>query len=536
MKLIVSLLLVLFCAQTLAQESTVEITDASKTSQYAKAYSLFKEGKYNATAAELGEVSKQISKDDLKAQGLIAYWRGICFNRAQNFEDAIREFGSALGLEYAPLDIHYEYGQALFAADKLAEARVQFRESLRKKFKQAVSLYYIGYVSNEMGEKKKAVTFYRAIEKIQSDDAMEVRQAAETQIGDIYLEQVEKHPDAFKAVESYVIPQYKQALEIDRQSPLAEQIQEKITELQRKYDLVLFKLRNGRPTLVPPYFARFATEIGMDSNVTFSPTEQEVAESDKQSPFSKTDLIGRYTFYHRDFLSLSPEFRFNYTRYLNRKDTIYRNDNYLMAPALRTAYEHRLWNKPASVLFDYDYSEARRDIDAKEELKFSSRSHTLMIGERFNYFTWGESILRLRHRIFDSYQETSNSTTTSLVFEQIRALKVNTLLFFASYDRTRVENDVYDTDALTLRTDLIMARVRNWFTPSFGFGITRTKPINDSDRGIEYLINPNARLSKTFGKNWRGNLKFDYQDYKSDDEANFAYKKYTYSFELEYLF
>ena len=537
MKFIAWMLFLLLSANLLAQESTIEINKASQSGVFGESYKLYQQGKYSATIEELSEVLKKDPNNKSKSfLGLIAYWKGLCFSRIQDFESAIPEYSQALGLEYVPKDLNYEYGQALFAANKLSDARLQFRESLKRNFKRAVSLYYIAFISKELGEKKKAVTFYKAIQKLDASEAMEVRQAAEMQIGDIYLEQIEKHSDAFRAVEDYVLPQYKIAFEIDTESNLASEIQDKIRKLQRKYDLILFKLRNGRPTLIPPYFLRLAVEYGMDSNVTFSPTEQEVAESKRRSPFGRTDMIGRYTFYMRDFLSISPEFRFNYTRYLNREPEIYRNDNYLMAPALRTAYEHHLWKKPASVLFDYDYSEIRRDIDSEKKLKFASRSHTLMLGERFNYFNFGESIVRLRRKMFDSYTADTDSTTTSLVLEQIRSFSINTLLFYASYDMMRVKNDYYDTNAMTFRTDFIFARFRDWFTPSFGLGLSRIKPLNNEARGTEYLINPNVRLSKTFKKSWRGNLKFDYQDYKSEDTANYAFKKYIYSFELEYLF
>lgn len=537
MKLLAWMLILVISYNVCAQTSdSTEILSAAKNSKFEKAYVNFSQGKYQATIDELTilENSKTHSKS---VQGLITYWKAIAYNRTQDFPQAIIHFDRALNLGFAPQDIYYEYGQALFADEKLKDARLQFRESLKKKFKRAVSLYYIAFISRELGEKKKAVTFFKAINKLDESEAKEVRQSAQTQIADIYLEQVEKQPDAFRTIDSFVIPQYKKALELDPESGLAPTIQEKIVTLQRKYDLVLFKLRNGRPTLVPPYFLRLAQEIGNDSNVTFSPTETTVSKSRQSSIFSKTDMIGRYTFYYRNIMSVAPEIRFNNTYYFNRVPEIYRNDNYLIAPALRTAYEHHLWKKPASHLFDYDYSEARRDVNAEKNLEFSSRAHTLMLGERFNYFDSGETIVRIRHRMFESYQSTQDSKTTSLVFEQIKSLKTNTLLFYASYDRTRVDNNVFDTDAFTFRTDLIMARVKDWFTPSIGLGITTTDPINDRDnRGREFLINPNARLSKTFARKWRGNLKFDYQNNKSKDEDAFAFKKNIYSLELEYLF
>ena len=160
-----------------------------------------------------------------------------------------------------------------------------------------------------------------------------------------------------------------------------------------------------------------------------------------------------------------------------------------------------------------------------------------MLSERFNYFSSGESVLRLRYRKLESYLEGSDSKLTSLVFEHVKPLELNTLLFYLSYDRMRVDTEVFDTNALTLRGDLIFARAYDWFTPSIGLSLTSTDPINDRGaRGRELLINPNLRIAKNFQKSWRANLKYDYQKNNSKDEENFAYKKSIYSFELEYLF
>jgi tetratricopeptide (TPR) repeat protein len=537
MKRFAWMLLICFCVNLWAQENSIELNQAQQNQIFKTSFGYYQLGKYQTTIEELKQTENLQGANLSKSQqGLIAYWKGLCYNRIKDFENASIEFSKALGLDYSPVDINYEYGQALYASEKLAEARLQFRESLRKKFKRAVSLYYIAYLSNALGEKKKAISFYKAVDKLSDEEAKEIKQAAEMQIADIYLEQVEKHPDAFRAVESTIIPQYREALAIDPDSILAQQIERKIRELQLKYDLILLKLRNGRPTLQPPYFMRVALDGGVDSNVTFSPKEQEVTASKQSAPFLKTDAMGRYTFYQSDYFSFSPEIRFNYTKYFSEEQDVYRNDNYLVAPAVRTSYEHELWKRPASFLVDYDFNQVQRDIDGEKKLTFASRSHTFMLGERFNYFSWGESILRLRRRQFDSYEDSGDSTTTSLVFEQIRNFSLNTLLLYASFDMLRVRENFYDSNSQTIRADFIFSRFQDYFTPSIGFGLTLVNPYNNTDRGLEYLLNPNLRLSKTFGKSWRGNLKADFQDYSSKDTENYAYQKYTYSFELEYLF
>lgn len=539
MKLLVVWILLLSVAFA-QDENSAQLQEASKETLFKKSYELFSAGKYNATIDELNTVEAKLSSDPRATnlqKGLVAYWKGIAYNRTQDFQLAIESFDKSLGLNYDPVDINYEYGQALFAIQKMQEARLQFRESLKKRFKRGVSLYYIAYLSKELGDKKKAVTFYQAIHKLPPEESSEVIQAAEMQIGDIYLEQAERHPDSFRAVESYVIPQYKNALENDPDSGLAPVISKKISDLQQKYDLILLRMRNGRPTLNPPYFLRLAQEISNDSNVTFTPQETTTSSSKQSSMYSKTDVMGRYTFYVRNVMSIAPELRMNYTYYTNRVKEIYRNDNYMISPAIRTYYEHTLFKRPASVLFDIDHSYIERDVDAKQKLKFASRSYGAMLGERFNYFSWGESILRFKYRKFDSYNTASNADTKSFVYEQVRMFKENILLFYSSYDMTKVDNNIFDTNSVTLRGDLILAPVKTWFTPSIGLGLTLTDPVNDKkNRGLEKLYNPNIRLSRLFGRRFRGNFKIDYSKNDSKDKENFAYTKTVYGFELEYIF
>jgi len=518
-----------------------ENTSVGKDVGLTKVQELFESGRYQAVVEELKILEKKIT--DKKKLAFISYWRGIAANKAQDFSEAEQSFEKALRLGHNSEDLNYEYGQALFASQKLNEARTQFHESLKKNFKRAICLYYMGFISKEMNERKKAFTYFKAISKLPADESKEVSQASEMQIGDIYLDQVDSHPNAFKAVETTVIPQYQAASAMDPESKLAPVIKEKIIELQRKYDLILFQLRNGRQTLNPPYFLRLAQEIGKDSNVTFRPNETTVVSADQSSMFSKTTANGRYTFYHHDFLSISPEITFNKSYYFNRTSAIYRNDNYLIAPALRTAYEHTLRKKPASFLVDYDFNEAHRDYNSQNQeiyelLSYNSTAHTLMVGERFWLFdNRGETVLRVRRRFFDSYSDSSDANTTSLVAEQIWPMGDKTLLFYGSYDMTRVREDSFDTNALTTRLDLLLPRYKDWFTPTVGLSVTTTDPVNNrTARGREWLYNPSARLAKTFWKSWRANLKFDYMHNQSKDQENFAYKKSLYSFELEYLF
>lgn len=517
--------LALICASLLT-------SPASAKEAFRKANELYSQGKYRGTIEELNRL-----KDDRQNAGFISYWKGMSYNRLQEFPLAERHFKKALSLGYNPQDLHYELGQALFASENLIEAKIHFSESFKRSFKRATSLYYMAFISKEMGEIENARSLFDSVRKLPDADGVEARQAAHMQLADIEFEAAEKKPDVFRRMKSDVIPLYEDAYDVNPDSPLAPRIKEKITQIQKKYELILFQLQNGRPAQVPPYFLRIAQEFGLDTNVTFAPAETTIAKARQASGFSKTEAMGRYTFYYKNFLSFSPELRANNTYYFNRVPEIHRNDNYLIAPALRTSFEHSLFNNPASLLVDYEFNEARRDVNAREKLEFSSRSHALMIGERFKIFSKGETVIRLRQRQFESFIPASDSSTTSVVFEQILGFEKHTFLFLGSLDRTRVKSDVFDTDAAMLRIDWLLPKFRDWFNPSIGMGLIVTDPINDRDaRGIETNLNPSLRLSRSLGKNWRVNTRFEHQRNNSKDKKNFAYKKNIGALEFEYLF
>ncbi|MFP5458327.1 MAG: tetratricopeptide repeat protein [Bacteriovoracia bacterium] len=529
--------------QLLAQEATLESVGGSRDFKKGlqRARDFFQDGKYGATRQSLNVLAETLGKDKGNGtlMGLVAYWTGITANRQQEYADAIPAFEQAITLDYRPKDIYYEYGQALYAAEKLPAARNAFRESLKLGHKRAVSLYYIAFISQTLKDNKKAVTFYRAIQKLPPGEQDDTLQAAEMQIGDIYLEQAEKHPDAFKAVATYVIPQYQAALAMAPESALAADLRSKIIELQQKYELELFRMRNGRPTVIPPYFLRLAQDMTYDTNPVFAAEETTNSSAKQGSLVSKTEAFGRYTYYYKNIMSFSPELRMNNSRHLKREPEIYRNDNWVLAPALRTSYEHTLRKKPASFLVDYDYVYSNRDRDANEELKFNSRVQTVSVGERIvGLIGNGETTFRARLRSFDSFADASDSTTQGLALEHVAPSKTGHLwIFNLGYDRTSVDDSVFDTNTLFMRADVIFPAWRKWnITPQVGMGVTLTDPVNNPARGNERTLNPSVRFSKPVWKRFRLSAHANYMQNDSDDKENFAYKKTFYGLELEYIF
>ncbi len=508
-------------------------TNSAFSNEFEKVLEFYGQGKYQATVDELEGMQKKVSS---KKKGLIAYWMGMSYNRLQNFPMAIKSFEQAIRLKYDTIDLNYEFGQALFASERLRLAKIQFSESFKKGFKVGTCLYYMAYISKELGEADNTKTLYQTIKKLPPNEAKEVAQAAEFQLADIELEEAEKGAHALQMVEQKVIPIYESAFSLNPESALAPQIREKIDGLKKKYELFLFQLRNGRPTVLPRHFLRVAQEVGYDTNVVYAPTETTITKSEQNSAFSKTEAMGRYTHYYKNYFSVAPELRTNYSRYFNRVQNILKNDNLLIAPALRTSYEDSLWEKPASTLVDVEYNQVQRDVKGENHLEFASRSYALMVGERFKYFSGGDSTLRIKARKFMSYLESSNSDALSLIYEQILAIKTGTVLIYSSLDRTRVNTDSFDSNSFTLRGDWLMPSIKG-INPSIGFATTVTDPINDrTNRGLEKLLNPGIRLNKRFGKNWGTNFRLEHFENISRDKKNFAYRKELFAFEVEYLF
>lgn len=528
-------------APAVAQDIPSETHDKHFDAGLKEAYASFQTGKYLKTKERLSKIDADLhskGSSHKTLQGLLHYWRGVTANRLSEYSSAIKFFEDAISVDYRPKDIYYEYGQALYASDKLKPARKAFAESYKRGHKRGVSLYYMGFISQTLKDEKQASTFYNSIEQLPVAEQEGTLQPAKMQLGDIYLSKAEKRPDTIKVVEAYVIPYYKEALALDPDSGLAKDLQSKITELQQKYELVLYRMRNGRPTPVPPYFLRLAQDFTYDTNPVFAATETTNSEAKQGSLISKTESFGRYSFFYKNIMSFSPELRANYTRHLKRKAAIYRNDNWLLAPALRTAYEHTIAKKQGSLIGDIDYSYSNRDRDAKEKLEFNSRVTTFTVGERVvNLFGVGESTLRVRHRMFDSFTDSADSKTNGLSLEHVLPRPGGQVFIFnLGYDMTRVEDESFDTNTTFMRADVILPTWRWKLNPQFGFGLTLTDPINNSGRGLEKTLNPSMRLSRPLGKGFRASLHADYMENQSKDKASFAYKKTFYGLEIEYVF
>lgn len=506
-----------------------------RTDELRTAGTLFFNGRYEEAVKELSRVeSRLLNHEDSfrKELGFVFYWKGLSYNRLGRLENAEKSFQNSFKYDYAPVDIHYEYGQTLFALKKWEDSRLQFRESLKRKFKRGVSLYYISLISKEMGETKKAFTFLNSIQKINDSDFEEVKQASELLIGDLYLEQAAGKPNN---ISLYVIPQYRKALRLNPKSDLAETIEHKILELEYKYDLQLFNMKNGRAVAEKPYLLRLRQEFGSDSNVFYS--AQSVLPKNKESSFySTTDVIGQYIFYPNNSWTLTPELRLNGSYYFNRKPEIYRNDNFYFSPRIVGVYEHTLLDRPGGLSLEYRYDEAQRDVQSRKSFDLSYRAHHFVLSERLQIFSSGETVFRVGHQVGWSYKSEFDLKENFVSLEQNFEMGKNNLAFFLDYRSFRFGDSIYNVDALTLAGTFYIWD-REDFSPALTLGLTRSDPVKDRlRRGQENLWFTQFDVTKAFNAHWSSSLRASFEENRSKLSEDYSYSKFKYSLSVDYLF
>jgi tetratricopeptide (TPR) repeat protein len=465
----------------------------------------FENGKYEKVISTLSKLKKRVRSRTTRGkdlQGLIYYWSGMAYTRLTEYDKAEVSFKKAIKLKYKSKDLFYEYGQVLYVQDKYKKARIAFKKSVQAGYKKAVSLYYIGFISQELKDFKKAVSFYNMIERLDDDEKDEIIQAARMQVGDIYLKRVERLPDTFKSVEKYVIPQYKKALSWNKNSKLASDIQKKIEILQRKYELILFKMRNGRSTSRPPYYMKASVLYGLNDNVNALDEDSKkllTSDEDYSSSYTTTNFFGRYSIYPNSSFSYAPELSGSYTSYNSDSKEIIVNDNYFWKTALKSNYEHIYNEAPATFYIDFDYTYNADDSDADETMAFSSTVIGVTFSEELQLWRNNPTTVRYGYTRKTADVVTASTTGHSFTFEQVMLLKKTTLFSYNNFATTRyteTDSKSLNTNALTLRLDAIFPTLWGLFNPTVYGSYLSTNYVEDSDKAVTSLITYGLNMNR----------------------------------------
>lgn len=520
----------------LKQEKTNPTQDA-----LAQIYGLYKAGDYEEAIQGLSAIEKNSSfhsQNNKEILGLVHYWKGLCLLRMNEFEGGIAELESAIKTGYKANDLFYEYGQALYTSLKLRKARVAFKKSILQKYKMAVSMYYIASISQELGDYKTAASFYNGIERLPMSEKKEVVQAARMSLGDIYLEQVKKQSGNSDSIEKYVLPQYRKALDWDDESALANEIKTKIEALQRQYELILFKLRNGRPTARPPYFLKANVKYSQNDNVNSLSEDSKAGLSAEEYSAASTNFgaYGRYAFYPSGAFSVIPEFTFNYTDYLSDDANIIINNNYGATASLVTTYEHSYNKAPATAYLNIDYSYNADDADADETLEKSSTINAFTFSEELQFWRGNPTIFRVKRSTTDAVLETSSMETTGFVFEQMVTLGRTMLYWYSAYDMNRYEaNEPGDNNSTTFRLDALLPDFKGLFNTNFYASMKQSDYIEDADRGSTSLNTFGVNINRPFGKNYFVFFDLAMSSQTGDQETD-NFKQQIMALNLDYIF
>src|SRR5690606_32095194 len=100
------------------------------------------------------------------------------------------------------------------------------------------------------------------------------------------------------------------ALAVDSTSSLSSELKQKIYNAKKEAGLLFEELRNGRKVLDPRLFLSLSQELKQDSNVIYQPNDSSAPDSTAASTVSTTSIFSRYVFYHKDYMSITPEFTF----------------------------------------------------------------------------------------------------------------------------------------------------------------------------------------------------------------------------------
>lgn len=501
----------------------------------------FKSGDYESVLKELDIIQSNIekfkkSRNDI--QGLVYYWKGISSLRLNEFERGIQYLEKAIEIKYDADDLFYEYGQALYISERLSDARIAFKQSVKNKFKIGVSLYYIAYISQQLRDYKKAVSFYNMIEKLPEKDREEILQASRMQIADIYLSQVEKLPDSFTSVQKYVIPQYEKALDHDPESKLAETIKTKIEVLQRRYDLLLFKMRNGRPTATPRYFLKANLAYYIDDNVNSldKSSLDSLSKKDYASTYTNTGFYGRYSFYPNSAFSISPELSASYTKYESDSSNIIINNNYNITSGLQLNYEHMYNKAPATAYINIDYTFKADDADANKKLEKSSQTTAITFSEQLEFWATNPTTLRYKFSQTKAEVDASSFNSSSFIWEQLINRGSYTLFTYTSFDFIRFPSaNTSNNNIINLRADLILPTAFGLFNPNFFISDTMTNYIEDSSRGITTLYTYGMSLNRPLGNKFYTTISYTVES----QTGKLSTDEYTASligFNLDYFY
>lgn len=497
----------------------------------------FKSGQYSKA---LSALEKSDPKDF--ALGQQAYLQGLSYSKLQEYDKAIKSFETAINQKNENADLQYEYGQALYAANELKAARKAFRESAARKFNAPASIYYVAHISQILEEYPAAKESYTELIKNKEAEP-KIKQIARFQLTETLLlmmrEKIKGKKELEKSVEKYIIPMMKQAHNVDKGSPVAFEIDQRLQEIRKEFNLDPDLLINGKRIASKRYSGYFSQRIKFDDNISLTNEENNVQQSKKESFIFESEVYAKYDFVLKKKFIVSPEVRVNFVQHSDQDSPeVYQNDSLSINANLKNKYEHTAHGKPASFIFDLEFGKTLKDWKERHSRVAYSNSMSFGIGEAFNYFNAGDTTFKLKRKNFTGVNESISNHTTSISADQTISLPSQHLLialleasFIDNYNNTGSNTDTY-----LLRFDYLVPSIM----PDYTLGLALATTLTDTKeqkatRGTELSLNPSIDLSKEINQKMKISVNYDYSKNKSK-LSDYDYKKHVFSTEFRYSF
>lgn len=504
--------------------------------QLSDALDLYRKGAYAQALQRL----KDVKSEDRETQASVAFFEAISHFKLQEFKDANARFAQALLLGDRTESLHYDYGQSLFASQKLGEAEQQFRKSITKGYKVAASAYYVGYINQILEKNAVARDFYGRIQKLRSDPD-KVKQAALFQMAEMQLAEDSEIADSARkraALKANSLPAFERARNSDSSSPVAAQAEAKIEQIEAQLRANA-KMRNGMPIPGKLYTAKVTQDVEYDSNVVARADGAVTQVTSKDAVILRWTFFGRYQWNWKETWSFIPEFNTNYTRHLEQQRAdIYQNDAWNNTLALRTRWEHWALKRPGTGLYEVEYNYLKKDYLKQHQLPYYSSYLNFVVGERVNVLQTGSSTLKLNLKLADNVDSTRSGYTPGVTLTQLVGLWndlswVNTLGFEWFQARSKNNDEKNYKYATSVTLPEIWQKIT--VTPSFSLNVKDT--VNQKNtRGWEQTLTPAVNLNRRVLSAGTVDLDYTLTRNRSKDKTNYQYKKHQLKLGLSWSF
>lgn len=500
-------------------------------------YRLYKNGSYAKAISSL----EKINASEINTSTL-SYLKGLSHSRLQEYDKAIIQFEIAIKEKNESRDLYYEYGQALYASNELKKARDAFKTSASTNFNQSASYYYVAHISQILEEFEISREYYLKVIKDKKSDP-KIRQVSHFQLAETLLsiarDKSNTPDDLTRRVEKFILPMLKTAYETDKTTGVAYEINQRIAEVMQEFNLDPDLMNNGRRINPKRFSAYFGQKMKFDDNISLTSEENNVSQTRKESYIFESEVYAKYDFVLKKKFILSPEARINFVEHADRHSPeVYQNDSLSLNFNLKNKYEHKKFDKPASFIFDIDYSNTSRDWKQRKKRDYYSTAVTFTIGESFTYFSFGDTSLKIKRKDYEGDNTAINNNTYTLSADQTVFLPIGHLLIglFEANFVDNYNNKLSNTNSYLTRFDYLIPAIWPKYTLGLAIATTITDTVRQkASRGTEVSINPSLDLSKEITPAIKVGINYDFTKSKSKD-TNYTYRKHVYTGEFRYSF